>query len=258
MRRALPRRIYVPGTFRWNDWALHQVGVRYKGNSSSAPNSPHKRSFLIAFSEFKQGQRFLGPRHAALDRYQGSDPALYRKAFELHTGNELEAFEALVEFIRNRYVLARAQLDAPGNRPAPKAMPAGPEPEGPSPGPPSADAPSDLQAVKVTRAGVELQWIDHAEGEVAFVVQRCTGAECTDFMNAIGQGGRILSDFGPQTHDHWHVGLAHRLGQERTVPGGVGIVDYRWHRRIPQHCQVFSPRAHDESRRVVPGHQEQR
>jgi hypothetical protein len=440
MHRALPRRIYVPGTFRWNDWALHQVGVRYKGSSSSAPDSPHKRSFLIAFSEFKKGQRFLGLRHVALDngiqfgslfserlitdvlrgvgvkasrcnyarvylnakpagvyvnveridrsflerhfdsakgvlfkvdeggpgadlRYQGSDPALYRKAFELHAGNELEAFEALVEFIRmidtpmgtgadlrqnldveafvtttavmlfagafdqytgwgphnyylyqnpsdhrwtyipwdldvgfadhafgrvpvlegwhaawpapvpgrplmerlisdpamlqryreqtrliletwfrpevliprlrglyaqirpalaedpysarrvtvpsdsgfedivtsmerfirDRYVLARAQLDAPGNRPAPKAMPAGPEPEGPRPGPPSADAPSDLRAVKVTRAGVELQWVDHAEGEVAFVVQRCTGAEGTDFMNAIGQGGPNLT-----------------------------------------------------------------
>jgi len=40
---------------------------------------------------------------------------------------------------------------------------------------------------------VELQWVDHAEGEVAFVVQRCTGAECADFMNAIGQAGENLT-----------------------------------------------------------------
>ena len=40
---------------------------------------------------------------------------------------------------------------------------------------------------------MELQWVDHAEGEVAFVVQRCTGAECTDFMIAIGLGGQNLA-----------------------------------------------------------------
>jgi len=76
--------------------------------------------------------------------------------------------------------------------------------------------------------------------------------------NGGGVGRRILSDFGPQMRDHWHVGLAHRLSQEHAVPGGVGIADHRRHRRIPQHRQVFSPRAHDEGRRVVPGHQEQR
>jgi spore coat protein CotH len=32
-----------------------------------SPNSPQKRGFLIAFSEFNKGQRFLGLRHVALD-----------------------------------------------------------------------------------------------------------------------------------------------------------------------------------------------
>ena len=67
--------------------------------------------------------------------------------------------------------------------------PGGPGHEGPQPGPPSADAPSDLRAVNVTRTEVELQWKDHAEGEVAVVVQRCAGADCKDFTNAIGQAG---------------------------------------------------------------------
>lgn len=67
LRAALPKRIYVPATFRWNDLVLTNVGVRYKGGSSSNPDSPHKRSFLIAFSEFSKGQRFLGLRHVALD-----------------------------------------------------------------------------------------------------------------------------------------------------------------------------------------------
>ena len=66
LQRALPRRIYVPGTFRWKDVTLSPVGIRYKGNSSSAPDSPHKRSFAIAFSEFEKGRRFLGLRQVAL------------------------------------------------------------------------------------------------------------------------------------------------------------------------------------------------
>lgn len=440
LHRALPERIYVPGTFRWNDHALDPVGIRYKGNSSSAPDSPHKRSFLIAFSEFKKGQRFLGLRHVALDngiqfgslfseplitdvlrgvgakasrcnyarvylngksagayvnveridrsflerhfesasgplfkvdeggpgadfRYQGSDPAPYRKAFELHSGHDAEGFAALLEFIRTldasadtgdrwdrcldleaflkttavllfagafdqytgwgphnyylyqnpadhrwtyipwdldvgfadkafgripvldgwhaawptpvpgrplmerlvadptllgryrqharriletwfrpevlipklrrlheqirpaleedpypprrvtvpsdsgfddilasmedfirkRYALARAQLETPGNRPTHRPTPPAPDHGGPRPGPPSADAPSDLRAVRVGTAHVALQWVDHAQGEMAFVVQRCAGAEGTDFVNTIGQGGQDLT-----------------------------------------------------------------
>lgn len=67
LRRALPKRITVPGTFEWNDRQIQRVGIRYKGNSSSAPESPHKRSFLVAFSEYLDDQRFLGLRHVALD-----------------------------------------------------------------------------------------------------------------------------------------------------------------------------------------------
>lgn len=436
LHRALPRRICVPGTFRWNDQTLQPVGVRYKGNSSSSPDSPHKRSFLIAFSEYQQGQRFLGLRHVALDngiqfgsvfserlitdvlrgvgvkasrcnyarvylngkyvgvyvnveridkaflqrhfgtdrgalfkvneagpgadfRYLGDDPALYLKSFELHSGNKVKAFAQLIEFIRaadaprgneaelrrnldveafvkttavmlfagafdqytgwqphnyylyrnpadqrwtyipwdldvgfadhafgrvpvlegwhaawpvpiperplmerlvahtnllhqyreqasviletwfrpevlipklralyeqiqsdlaedpypprrvtvpsdsgypdilasmedfirKRYALARAQLDTPGNRPQPKPMQPMPDQAGPRPGPPSADAPSELRAVKVTPSTVELSWRNHATGAMAYVVQRCTGADATDFANVIGQGG---------------------------------------------------------------------
>ncbi len=441
MHRALPRRITVPGTFRWNDQTFYPVGIRYKGNSSSAPESPHKRSYLVAFAEYHKGQRFLGLRHVALDngiqfgslfseplitgvlrgvgvkasrcnyarvylngkaagvyvnveridrsflerqfpavngalfkvdeggpgadlRYLGSDPALYRKAFELHSGTELVAFAALLEFIRaldsptangtdlnrvldveaftkttavllfagafdqytgwgphnyylyqnpadqrwtyipwdldvgfadnafgrvpvlqgwhaawpapvpgrplmerllsdpallrqyreqargiletwfrpevlipklrglyaqirpalqedpyparritvpgdsgfedilssmekfirDRYALARAQLDAPGDRPAARPEPSGPgTAEGPRPGPPSADAPTDLRAVKVTPTSVEMQWVDHAENEMAFIVQRGAGTGGTDFVNVIGQPGQNLT-----------------------------------------------------------------
>jgi hypothetical protein len=436
MHRALPQRICVPGVFRWHDQTLQPVGIRYKGNSSSSPDSSQKRAFLIAFSEFEKGQRFLGLRHVALDngiqfgsvfserlitdilrdvgvkasrcnyarvylnekyigayvnveridkrflerrfgtdqgclfkvsqggpgadfRYLGADPALYEKTFDLHAGSKAEAFGELVEFmrtvdtstggeaelrrsldveafvkttavllfagafdqytgwgphnyylyrnpvdqrwsyvpwdldvgfadnafgrvpvlagwhaawpapvpgrplmerlishtnllqryrqqasvileasfrpeilipklralyeqirpaleedpfpprrvtvptdsgyadilasmeafIRQRYTLARAQLDAPGNRPKPRPMLPPPHDEGPKPGPPSDDAPGDLRAVRVTDSTVELRWTNKAVGDVASVVQRCLGAAGTDFNNTIGREG---------------------------------------------------------------------
>ncbi len=440
LNRALPQRIFVPGIFRWNDRTVENVGVRYKGNSSSNPDPLHKRGFLIAFSEFKKGQRFLGLRHVALDngiqfgslfserlitdalrglgvkasrcnfarlylnnkylgvyvnveridktflerhfgvdkgvllkvdeggpgadlRYLGSNPGLYRNTFEVHAGRDVDAYARLADFlqgvdksggtendlsgkfdvdafikttavlllagafdqytgwaphnyylywnpaddrwtyipwdldvgfadnafgrvpvleawnaawpapvpgrplmerlishtnllqryrreanvileasfrpetlipklhklydqirpaleedpypprrvtvpadtsyqdilnsmeafIKSRYALARAQLDHPGNRPQSRPMPTASSPEGPTPGPPSADAPTDLQAVKVSPQSIELHWTDHAEGEVAFIVQRCIGAEGGEFTNTIGQAGQDIT-----------------------------------------------------------------
>ena len=67
MKSALPQRIYVPATFRWGEQTIGNVGVRYKGNSSSNARAQHKRSFLIKFSEFEKGRRFLGLERIALD-----------------------------------------------------------------------------------------------------------------------------------------------------------------------------------------------
>ena len=67
MKAALPERIYVPADFRWGEQTIRNVGVRYKGNSSSQPNQRHKRSFLIKFNEFEKGQRFLGLKRVAMD-----------------------------------------------------------------------------------------------------------------------------------------------------------------------------------------------
>ena len=64
---ALPERVYVPARFRWRGQLVDRVGLRYKGNSSSQPNQRHKRGFLVKFSEFVKGQRFLGLRRVALD-----------------------------------------------------------------------------------------------------------------------------------------------------------------------------------------------
>ncbi|MCL4787563.1 MAG: CotH kinase family protein [Verrucomicrobia bacterium] len=436
MHRALPQRIYVPGNFRWNDQVLTNVGVRFKGGSSSMPDSPFKRGYLIDFSEFQKGQRLPGLRQVALDNgiqfgslfserlitdvlhgvgvkasrcnyarlylngkflgvyvnverinknflqrhfgndqggffkvdesgpgagleYLGDNPVLYRKTFELEGGPERRAYAGLVEFIRalnqpavgeewlrkqldveafikttavmlfagafdqytgwqphnyylyrnpadqrwtyipwdldvgfadrafgrvpvlegwnaawpvpvpgrplmehlianaellrayreqanqiletwfkpeilipklralyeqiradlaedpfpprratvpsdsgyedilasmedfirKRYRSARSQLDAPGNRPRPEPMQPMPHQAGPQPGPPSEDAPTDLHAVKVMASSVELRWTNHDRGAVAYVVQRCTGTNAENFVNAIGQSG---------------------------------------------------------------------
>ena len=65
--RSLPERVYVPATFRWRDQIIENVGVRFKGNSSSHPDQPHKRSYLVKFNEYAKGERFLGLRRVALD-----------------------------------------------------------------------------------------------------------------------------------------------------------------------------------------------
>ncbi|MEE3284747.1 MAG: CotH kinase family protein [Planctomycetota bacterium] len=67
LKAALPKRIYVPGTFRWGEQVLENVGVRYKGNSSSNPRQKHKRSFLVKFGRFQPGRTFLGLQRVALD-----------------------------------------------------------------------------------------------------------------------------------------------------------------------------------------------
>ena len=67
MQAALPERIYVPASFRWGKQTIEDVGVRYKGNSSSQPHQQHKRSFLIKFNAFTKGKTFLGLKRVALD-----------------------------------------------------------------------------------------------------------------------------------------------------------------------------------------------
>ena len=67
MKEALPERKYVPATLHWRNFRMENVGVRYKGNSSSRPHQRHKRGYLIKVNEFKKGTRFLKLRRIALD-----------------------------------------------------------------------------------------------------------------------------------------------------------------------------------------------
>src|SRR5687768_10697786 len=52
MLAALPELVDVPASFRWRDVSVENVSVRFKGNSSSNPKQPHKRSFLIQFDQY--------------------------------------------------------------------------------------------------------------------------------------------------------------------------------------------------------------
>ncbi len=67
LHAALPKRIYVPAKFQWKNQTIENVGVRFKGNSSSNPNQRFKRSFLIKFSEYEKDASFLGLQRVALD-----------------------------------------------------------------------------------------------------------------------------------------------------------------------------------------------
>lgn len=67
LHASLPRRVYVAATVNYRGMIFENVGIRYKGNSSSQPGSPFKRSFLLKFDEFEKGQSFLGLKRVALD-----------------------------------------------------------------------------------------------------------------------------------------------------------------------------------------------
>ena len=67
MRSALPKCVYVPAVMTWKDQTFKDVGVRFKGNSSSQPEQKHKRSYLIKFSKYREQQRFLGLERISLD-----------------------------------------------------------------------------------------------------------------------------------------------------------------------------------------------
>ena len=131
--------------------------------------------------------------HEQIREPLAEDPFPVRRVTVPSDTNVEDMLASMESFIRRRYALAREQLDHPGTRPPPRVLPRPPEPTGPRPGPPSADAPRDLRVVRVNRAAVELAWVDQAEGEVAFVVQRAAGAAGTDFVNAIGQAGADLT-----------------------------------------------------------------
>jgi hypothetical protein len=118
------------------------------------------------------------------------DPFPHRRATVSSDRSYNDIVASMEEFIRQRYELAREQLREPGARPEPARL-AGND-NGPKPGPSSADAPSDLKAVRVTSTMVELRWVDHAEGEVAYVVQKRLGNGPGEFVNAIGQGGENI------------------------------------------------------------------
>lgn len=67
MMAALPELIDVPASFRWRDVTVKNVSVRFKGNSSSHPKQPHKRSFLVKFDKHDKDRRFFGLRQASFD-----------------------------------------------------------------------------------------------------------------------------------------------------------------------------------------------
>ena len=56
----------------------------------------------------------------------------------------------------------------------------------PLPGTDVMTAPSGLTVLSASSAAVNLSWVDNASDEVAFIIQRCEGAGCSDFVNHMG------------------------------------------------------------------------
>jgi hypothetical protein len=130
--------------------------------------------------------------HAQIRDDLAKDPFPPRRATTPRNENYEDIVASMETFIRKRYDSARAQLASPDKRPAPaRPRPENSPNEEPKPGAASADAPTDLRVVNASPHKIELQWVDHAEGEVAHVVQRSD--DTADFRNAIGQMGSSVT-----------------------------------------------------------------
>jgi hypothetical protein len=129
--------------------------------------------------------------HAQIQKDLHNDPFPPRRATNPGDKGYDDILASMEDFIRHRYELARAQLANPGPRPefsAPRN-----EESGPAPGPASADAPSNLRIVHREPGSVELQWQDNAEGEQAFIIQRCLDVPGAEFQNVIGLPGQNIT-----------------------------------------------------------------
>jgi serine protease AprX len=63
----------------------------------------------------------------------------------------------------------------------------------PPPDPEPLAAPTGLTASDVTDSSVRLTWVDNASDETGYVVQRCTGAGCSDFTQVASLGVGVTS-----------------------------------------------------------------
>jgi hypothetical protein len=88
---------------------------------------------------------------------------------------------SLSDFIQQRFDKSVSELENPIDTP-----PEEPSDEIPEPGDPSPDAPSNLHVTDTSTSHIALAWTDNATNEGAFIVQRCTGASCSDFQPHIG------------------------------------------------------------------------
>jgi hypothetical protein len=69
---------------------------------------------------------------------------------------------------------------------------------GSAPEPTAPAAPSELTATAVSVSEIDLSWTDNSNNEDGFRIERCTGADCSDFaaLAAVGQNVTTYSDAG--------------------------------------------------------------
>ena len=54
-------------------------------------------------------------------------------------------------------------------------------------------APSGLTATAVSQSRIDLTWVDNATDETGFVIQRCSGAACSNFVQIASVGANVVS-----------------------------------------------------------------
>lgn len=66
---------------------------------------------------------------------------------------------------------------------------------------PAATAPTAAAAIRVSEAAVDLTWTDTTTDETGYRVERCAGADCTDYA--------VVATLGPNSDDWSNVNLSH-------------------------------------------------
>ncbi len=126
-------------------------------------------------------------------------------------------------FFKRRYETARKQLAQPGNKPPAREgtrAPQGAGRGGPRPGKASADAPSELAVLRQEGGTIRFTWKDNSTGEIAFILQRCEGAECVNFRNYKPFHGENITSSANISLEPGKT-LRYRLYAVRPTPKGL-------------------------------------
>jgi hypothetical protein len=80
-----------------------------------------------------------------------------------------------------------------GGSPTPTPTPTPPTPTPTPTPPPTPNAPSNLTATAVSTSQINLAWTDNSGNETGFLIERCTGNNCTNFVQIASVGANVTT-----------------------------------------------------------------